>query len=120
MVVGATKEFFYAGKLLQFMNRTHIVLIPKVMNPELISQYRPISLCNFSYKVFSKILANRLKPILPHLISFNQAAFVHGRQIQDNIVVAHEVFHFLKLRKQGYEYDLSVKMDMNKAYDRIE
>lgn len=45
---------------------------------------------------------------------------MHGRQIQDNIVVAHEVFHFLKLRKSGYEFDMGVKVDMNKAYDRIE
>lgn len=93
VVSNSTREFMKSGSLLHSMNKTHIVLIPKVANPDQIGQFRPISLCNFSYKVLSKVLANRLRVILPALISFNQAAFVQDRQIQDNIVVAHEVFH---------------------------
>lgn len=81
------------------LNATHIVLIPKVPNPKSTSQFRPISHCNFSYKVLSKVLTNRLKPLLSSLISPMQHAFVWGRQIQDNIGIAHELFHFLKLRK---------------------
>lgn len=76
VISDSTKEFVDSGVLLKDMNKTHIVLIPKVSHPDHISQFRPISLCNFSYKILSKLLANRLKPFLPDLISFNQAAFV--------------------------------------------
>lgn len=102
------------------INATHIVLIPKVQNSESVSQFRPISLCNYSYKVLSKVLANRLKHFLPHLISPMQNAFVAGRQIQDNIGIAHEIYHFLKLRKTKSKFKLGMKLDMHKAYDRVE
>ncbi|GLT56023.1 hypothetical protein SLA2020_290970 [Shorea laevis] len=119
-VCNAVRHFFNNGYMLKEMNRTQIVLVPKVRNPEVITQYRPISLCNFSYKIISKLLANRMKGYLDHLISPFQSAFIPGRSIQDNILIAHEAFHGLKLKKTGVNDFLALKLDIKKAYDSVD
>ncbi|KAL6194550.1 hypothetical protein ACLB2K_035632 [Fragaria x ananassa] len=68
--------------------------------------------------IFYQVLG--LKSFLPDIVSPLQGAFVPGRQIQDNILVAHEAFHYLKLRKTGDQHELALKLDMSKAYDRVE
>ncbi|KAL9659621.1 hypothetical protein QQ045_024428 [Rhodiola kirilowii] len=108
------------GILNHEINETLIVLIPKVHKVERVEELRPISLCNVIMKIITKVLANRLKTFLPNIISPSQSAFIQGRLITDNIIVAHEVSHFLKGRnsqKTGY---LSLKLDLSKAFDRVD
>ena len=101
------------------LNQTNIALIPKTNSPTKMNEFQPISLCNVSYKIISKVLANRLKPILSTIISENQSAFVPGRLITDNVLVAFEIMYYLK-KKEGKENYMAVKLDMSKAYDRVE
>ncbi|KAM1419045.1 hypothetical protein ACFXTO_022622 [Malus domestica] len=119
-VNGLVDDFATRSEILQKLKSMQIVLIPKVVNLSSVNQFRKISLCNYTYKIFSKLLANRLKEWLLGIISPTVNAFVEGRQIQDNTLVAHEVFHFLKLRKVKTKFELAMKIDMNKAYNRIE
>lgn len=101
----AVRAFFHSGQLINEINNTLIALIPIMDNPLIIdttgqSHYRPISLCNTILKVITKILANRLKSILPKIIHALQRAFVQGRTIQNNILIAHEKFTLYILRKE--------------------
>ena len=78
------------------LNHTFITLIPKVKSPEFITEFCPIALCNILYKLVSKVLANRLKKVLPHIISESQSAFQSDKAISDNILVAFETLHHMK------------------------
>jgi hypothetical protein len=98
-ITGAVLQAINDKKIPKGWNETIIVLIPKVDNPKEVSQFRPITLCNVVYKIISKMLAARLKVILPDIISPTQSAFVPGRLITDNILVAYECVHKIKNKR---------------------
>ena len=102
------------------LNHTFITLIPKVKSAEYVTEFRTIALCNILYKLVSKVLANRLKRVLPLIISESQSAFQFDKTISDNILVAFESLHHMKMKKTGKVRHMALKLDMNKAYDRLE
>ena len=113
-------KFFNCAKMEESVNSTNIVLIPKSKHPSTVSEFQPISFCTIFYKLISNVLANWLKNVLPHIISCNQSAFIPGQLISNNILVAYKTLHTMHTcmwSKVGY---LGIKLDMSKAYDRVE
>ena len=95
-LVEMVNDFLVSGELDSRLNITNICMIPKTERPIRMTELRPISLCNVGYKIISKVLCQRLKSLLPSLVSETQSAFVAGRLISDNILIAHEMFHGLR------------------------
>ncbi|XP_020969282.1 uncharacterized protein LOC110267813 [Arachis ipaensis] len=119
-VCGVVRQIFEEGSLPEDLGETTVVLIPKVKQPESLNQLRPISCCNFIYKIVTRVLVGRLRKVLDVVISPVQSAFIKGRLIQDNIIVVQEVFHKLNRKGNQGSNDIAIKLDMNKAYDRLE
>jgi exonuclease III len=105
-----------SGQVLPALNATFITLIPKEERVTHPKQFRPISLCNVIYKIITKVIANRLKPILPLIISKEQSGYVEGRQIMDSVILANEVVHSLKTSNTP---GMLIKLDLSKAFDRL-
>jgi len=118
-VLPAIWNFFKHNQLLSEQNHTFLALIPKKLGASNVQQFCPISLCNIIYKIISKILANRLKPLLAKFISPLQTAFVPNRLIHDNSILAYEMLHTLK-SKRGRGGLIAVNIDMEKAFDKME
>ncbi|XP_057426138.1 uncharacterized protein LOC130719534 [Lotus japonicus] len=96
-------------------NVSFIVLVPKVTSPQELHEFRPISL--IGYKIVAKILAKRLKGVLPKIIDETLSAFLGGRNMLDGVVVSNEVAH---ATKYGKEPTILLKVDFEKAYDTVD
>ncbi|CAL1400664.1 unnamed protein product [Linum trigynum] len=118
VTIKAIMEFFDTGTLRREVNCTILTLIPKVPNAGFIKYFRPISCCNFIYKCISKILVNRLKEVLPQLISSNQTASIKGRLITDNIILAHEMVKWYK--RKNVSSRCALKIDIMKTFDNVD
>jgi hypothetical protein len=119
-ICNAILQFLNNGQFDEEINATNIALVPKKKNPSCVTDFRPISLCNVVYKLIAKVLANHLKRVLGEIISPNQSAFISGRLITDNVLIAFEALHTMDSRLSGKEGYMALKLDMSKAYDRVE
>lgn len=97
------------------LNHTLVCLIPKVKKPQQMTELRPISLCNVLVRIVSKVLANRIKPCLKTLVSDKQSAFIEGRLLTDNALLAYEINHCIKRHTQGKRGIAGLKLDIAKA-----
>ena len=113
----AIHSFFYTSRLEKEVNHTLVSLVPKCPNASKVTDFRPFACCSVIYKTISKILADRMKGYLNFLISLMQSAFIPGRLISDNILMAHELV-------AGYQRGTgpprcAFKIDIRKAYDTV-
>ncbi|KAL2237634.1 UNVERIFIED_CONTAM: hypothetical protein Sindi_0955100 [Sesamum indicum] len=117
-VTKAVLEFFGTGKLLKQVNSTLLALIPKVHTPMTVGDFRPISCCNVLYKIIAKLLVQRLSVVLDKIISPCHGAFIPGRSIGDNILLAQELltgYNQVRLPPR-----CTLKVDIRKEYDTVE
>ena len=113
------KKIFRDKRMPEYLNKTHITLIPKVQGLESLSNYRPISLCNSVYKIVTKIIVARLRPHLNQVISPFQTAFIPYRKGINNAIIAQELIHTISKAKGKKGY-MMIKVDLEKAYDKLE
>ena len=118
-VMDLVKKVFETGCISSYVNKTLITLIPKHLGADSLGNYRLISLCNTVYKVISKVIVFRLRPYLDRLISLMQEAFVPSRKCADNAIIVQELLHTMSLKKGKVGY-MAMKINLEKAYDRLE
>jgi hypothetical protein len=110
------EEYQVNGHIHEPLNSNFIGLIPKSNNPSSFDDFRPIYLCNYIYKIISKVISRRLKIVLSRNISSEQFGFLVGRKIHEVIGVAQEGLHSIKNRNLR---GVVVKIDLSKEYDRL-
>ncbi|CAN1302061.1 Transposon TX1 uncharacterized 149 kDa protein [Linum perenne] len=114
------RDWLAQNHISESVRDTNIILLPKKQSSTSMSDLRPISLCDVRYRLISKVLANRLRQVIPHIIGEEQSAFVHGRSIVDNVLVAAETLHTMNTRRYAKFGEIAVKIDISKAFDRVE
>ena len=114
----AVQSVFRLGFLPKGVNSTILALVPKKNDATEMRDYRPIACCNVLYKVVSKILANRLKLLLPRIIAENQSAFVQGRLLMENVLLASELVK--GYHKESVSPRCAMKIDISKAFDSVQ
>lgn len=97
------------GRILKEVNNTLISLIPKKENALNLGDFRPISLCNTVYKILSKVMMNRMKPLMESTISEKQIGFVAGRSILDGAIIGQEEIQTLQSTKRP---GMMIKVDI--------
>ena len=112
-------SIFEQPDLVKDINQTFVSLIPRVDSPESLRQFRPINLCNVAYKMVTKIIASRFRLLMPQLIAPTQCAFIKGRQGVNNVIIAQEVVHRMR-NKIGKKGLMAIKIDLEKAYDKLD
>ena len=110
--------FFEFGMIPRGANMTWVTHISKIEGAKKIHEFRPIRMVGSTsvYKVISKILANKLRNVVPNLVGECQSAFVSGRQIWDSALITCEVVHWLRKKRKP---KCTIKLDFHKAYDRV-
>ena len=116
-VADAVLDFFSTGKLLKAINVASLTLIPKMKSPTHVSDFRPISCCSVIYKCITKLLCEKIKLVLPGLISQNQGAFVAQRSILHNVLLCQDIVKMYKPRQK--QKCCLMKIDIQKAYDTV-
>jgi hypothetical protein len=116
-VVAAIKGFFASGLLLKEVNATILTLVIKKVNPSAMGDFRPIACCNVVYKCSTKIISNRMLPLLSDLVSLNQSAFIPSKNISENVLLAQEIVR--DYHKDKGNPRCTLKVDLMKAYDSI-
>jgi len=115
-LIRVVHDFFNIGKLLKRLNKMFIVLVQKIKNLGALLEFIPISPCNTTYKIFSKIIVSRLKLLLHKFSGKTQNGFVSSHQILDATKTTHEVLH--PMEKSG-NLGMTLILEISKAYGRI-
>lgn len=101
-------------------NSIYIALIPKLHELSFVTDFRPISLCYVLFKLVFKVLTNYLNPLIEKYLSSLRSAFILESFITDNILIAYKLVHSMKHKTMGDMERMTVKLDLSKAYDRVE